>query len=346
MLRALVAGEPRNNPQAEAEVWSRLQQRRRRTGRLSPTRRGAIAVSLATLAVSTATAVVVITGSFAVPTAEAACSHVASSPTACLSALARLAAATSAPGGVVYQRAVGLSPVIRVLPPSDPALGLHLTGVTRPFGVRQTTITETWVDRTTWHGVRRVSTKPSFPTARDRAAWRAAGSPSQDRLFGRAAVGTSRNVDGERFYVMDFAALQKATGALHPDTALPTDPTSVIQLMRRLNLDLGVGALMLPGEDPLLTPAQRAAIFKALPRVPGVRVLGTRRDALGRPGVAIAIPWRGHGVWVTLYDPRTSRMLADGAVIDPNRVGPLKWLWTYTVDAASAPALLTPPNHG
>ena len=320
-------------------------------------------MSLATLAVLTAAAAVVITGSVAVPTAEAACSHGASSPSACLGALARVAASASAPGRIVYQRALGFSRIVRVLPPSDKAVGLHLTGVSRSFRVRQVTITETWVDRTTWHGVRRVSTKLSFPTARDQTAWRAAGSPSESRIFGRAAVGISPKVDGERFYVMDFGALQKATGAAHPDTAIPTDPTGVLRLMRSLDGDLAAGALMLPGEDPLLTPGQRAAIFNALTRVPGMRVLGTRKDALGRAGVAVAIPWRRRrNARVTLYDPRTSRMLADGAVLQgralvdpanlehpqlahPTRVGPLTWLWTYAVDAANAPALLKPPHR-
>jgi hypothetical protein len=256
----------------------------------------------------------------------------------------------------VYQRSVGLSQAVRVLPPGDRDFGLHLQNVVRPFSVREAAVTETWIDRTTWHGVRRVSSQMSFPTVGDRRAWRASGSPSQTRIFGRPdPVHISRVDDGERFYVMDFRLLQKATGATHPDMALPSDAAGVLRLLRQLapvSAGLTGAALSLPGEDPLLTPAQRAAIFKAISQLPGVRALGTMRDALGRQGVAIAIPWPGHGMWLTLYDPRTSRMLADGAVIEatalgqldnPQHLAHLTWEWTYTIDAATAPALLEPP---
>ena len=74
----------------------------------------------------------------------------------------------------------------------------------------------------------------------------------------------------------------------------------------------------------------------------------------------MATPWRGHGIWLTLYDPHTSRMLADGAFLGgralvhplqlehpelahPKHLGHLTWTWTFTVDAATAPRLLAPP---
>ena len=362
MLRALVAAEPQHNRQAEAEVWNRLQRRRPQLlGRRFSSRLGVIAVSAATLAALTAAAVVVFTGSVDVPTAEAACSRQTSSPAACLNSLARLAASASAPGRIVYQRAIGFSQTVRVLPPKHKGAGLHLRGVTEPFNVRQLIITETWIDRTSWRGARRETTKLSFPTGRDRAAWRAAGSPSLNRIFANVTpVHSHGTADGERLYVMDFGALQRATGTKHPDQALPSNPDGVLRLIRRLNSDMAVGAIMLPGDDPLLRPAQRAAIFKALAQVPGVRILGAGRDALGRREVLVATPWRGHGVWLTLYDPRTSRMLADGAFLGgqalvhplqlehpelahPDRLGHLTWLWTFTVDAATAPRLLAPP---
>ena len=242
-------------------------------------------------------------------------------------ALARLAASADAPGRIVYQRALGLSQPVRVLPPGDSDFGLHLPNVVRPFSVRKVAVTETWIDRTTWEGVRLVSSRMSFPTAADRAAWRASRSPSQTRIFGRPEpVHISRVDDGERLYAMDFGLLQKATGTKHPDTALPSDAAGVLRLLRQLapvSNGLAGAALSLPGEDPLLTPAQRAAIFQALSQIPGVRALGTVSDALGRKGVAIATPWPGHGIWLTIYDPRTSRMLADGAVISTTALGQL-----------------------
>ena len=154
MLRALVAGEPRDNRQAEAEVWSRLQRRQRGAWGWSPPRRAAIAFSLATFTALAVVAVVVFSGSIGVPTAEAACIRRSASPTTCLHALARLAASADAPGRIVYQRALGLLATGASFPPGDSDFGLHLPNVVRPFSVREITVTETWIDRTTWNGVR------------------------------------------------------------------------------------------------------------------------------------------------------------------------------------------------
>ena len=179
---------------------------------------------------------------------------------------------------------------------------------------------------------------------------------SDPHLRSPQPVQISRVDDGERLYAMDFGLLQKVTGTKHPDTALPSDAAGVLRLLRQLapvSNGLAGAALSLPGEGPLLTPAQRAAIFKALSQIPGIRALGTVSDALGRKGVAIATPWPGHGIWLTIYDPRTSRMLADGAVIsttalgqldNPEHLAHLTWQWTYTIDAATAPALLRRPT--
>ena len=368
ILRALVSGEPQADEKARAEVWRRLQYPSYRRFVWSPSRRVALVTGFATCAALAATGLAVFTGSVGVQTAEAACSRAGASATPCLHALARLAASSDAPGRIVYQRSLGIGPFLRILPPAVGGPGRSVAGVVRPFRVRDVLTTETWIDRATWHGARKTYDRMEFATAADRAAWRASGSPSWRRMSGSqlSRTSTSHVRDAERLYVMNLTILRRATGAKHPDVALPTDPDGVIRLLRKvaelsgdsvINWPAWVTAL--PGEDPLLSPAQRAAIFGALPRIPGVRVLGGMRDPLGRSGVAVAIPWRGHGIWLSLYDPRTSRLLADGAVLyneprapavrqldDPRRLAHLTWLWTYAVDAGTATRLLERPRRG
>ena len=70
--------------------------------------------------------------------------------------------------------------------------------------------------------------------------------------------------------------------------------------------------------DPLLTPGQRAALLTVIARTPRARLVGLRRDPLGRRGIAISTPYdpakppECGPTWVYLYDPRTSRLLAEG----------------------------------
>jgi hypothetical protein len=57
-----------------------------------------------------------------------------------------------------------------------------------------------------------------------------------------------------------------------------------------------------------LTPAQQAAMFRALATVPHLQVVPKVADALGRTGVGIR--WRDHGeAWTTIFDPRSFRLL-------------------------------------
>jgi hypothetical protein len=64
-----------------------------------------------------------------------------------------------------------------------------------------------------------------------------------------------------------------------------------------------------------VTPETRAAVFRAIADLPGVRSLGAMRDPLGRQGVAIATTTRreqGTGElerWL-IVDPATARLLA------------------------------------
>jgi hypothetical protein len=71
----------------------------------------------------------------------------------------------------------------------------------------------------------------------------------------------------------------------------PTDPTGVLRFLtgaQPAGSNVLDGATNLLVQVPLL-PAARAAVFRALAKLPGVRYLGPVRDPLGRPGVAVAI---------------------------------------------------------
>lgn len=71
----------------------------------------------------------------------------------------------------------------------------------------------------------------------------------------------------------------------------PTNPTAVLKFLASAE---PAGSDALDSITSLLTqvplrPAARAAVFRALEQIPGVRYLGPARDPLGRAGVAIAL---------------------------------------------------------
>jgi hypothetical protein len=61
---------------------------------------------------------------------------------------------------------------------------------------------------------------------------------------------------------------------------------------------------------PITPPALRAALFRVLARLPGIRMLGTMTDELGRSGTAVAITFDGvrHEL---IFDPASSLLLAE-----------------------------------
>jgi hypothetical protein len=215
-------------------------------------------------------------GSAGVATAEAACGGSGVPAGGCLRALARLAGTDGTPPPIVYERVLSYTAAMMVPAGarSRVPLARPLAEVKRAFTANEVQTVETWVARSTRRGTRRVSVgRLVFPTARDRAAWKAAGSPSWTRMSGRSfapATFKPYSISGDRL------------------------------------------------ADPLLRPAERAALLEAAARGRDAHLLGLMRDPLGREGVAISelydpakgpsYPWR----WIYLYDPRTSQLLAEG----------------------------------
>ncbi|HEV7178066.1 MAG TPA: hypothetical protein VGN29_21410 [Solirubrobacteraceae bacterium] len=226
---------------------------------------------------------------------------------ACLRALAQVARVQAPLAPVVYQKLQQLRPEL-----------VRRNGL--QFRVVGVVTVESWLNGTQGTALQRTSLERlHFPTAHDRLVWMRAGSPSARAIFGstpaRTRVRAIPNTDV--LFFSDLRAWQRATGSTRPGRFIPTDPARVLQLLDRVRRISGapgpVGALAdLPLRDPLLLPAQRAALFAALAMTPGARRV-TLRDPLHRVGIAI-IGRSGYAgsQWITLFDVHTSRVLAEG----------------------------------
>lgn len=129
--------------------------------------------------------------------------------------------------------------------------------------------------------------------------------------------------------------------------ALSTDPRKLLVQMRRAD-----GGPRSASEDFVhvgdflretdARPALRAALYRAAALIPGVRLLGTVRDHLGRGGLGVAS--RNHEL---IFNPRTAALMAEQTIGDPDWT---VYLASRVVDrlARRSPLPLTPPcaNYG
>jgi hypothetical protein len=129
------------------------------------------------------------------------------------------------------------------------------------------------------------------------------------------------------------------------------DSATLLAQMRRID-----GGPPGPGEDFVhvgdflresdASPALRAAIYRAAATIPGVKLLGSRTDHLGRRGVAIG--FEGHGTLSELIlDPRSSALLGEQTIaVATGRLAGWAAYRTSRIVAgipARAPGPLTPP---
>ncbi|MFR9794766.1 CU044_5270 family protein [Streptomyces sp. MS06] len=178
-------------------------------------------------------------------------------------------------------------------------------------------------------------------TAVDRARWRAAGSPGTVRV--EAATGTGKNaIDypmgtgrptvmrtniDDRIYAVgshniSYQALRE----------LPSTSDGLRRYLERLHAeDHGAGtgaagrsAWMLRQAADLVTmpvkPGVRAAAYRMMADLPGVRVIGHVHDPLGREGVAVEFPLTyrtplGTTQQQLVVDPSTGAMLSEQVVL-------------------------------
>jgi hypothetical protein len=239
------------------------------------------------------------------------------------------------PGQFWYTKAEGKS--VDLLPrPAPPP---------RQFLAAEPFIGEEWWGPT---GVWRSRGRYGTPVVldQDRAAWIAAGRPplqANDRSWDLRGQQARRFMDwpGMLFPGVDWNQ-QAWNHAAQQLRQLPTDPTVLERRLRDnalrdglslqepeaqkwcrptrtqrcrdlieadANVDIFQAATWLLAR-PITPPALRAALFRVLARLEGIRVLGTMTDEAGRKGTAVAITFDGvrHEL---LFDPHSSLLLAE-----------------------------------
>jgi hypothetical protein len=117
---------------------------------------------------------------------------------------------------------------------------------------------------------------------------------------------------------------------------LPSDADAVYELFRRNaeaatqapGVPVSIGLEMFVALSDVLrearaTPEQRAAVYEALARVPGVKLLGEVTDRFGRQGTAVAIAAEDNEPsgflfrHVLVFDPRTANLLEERREVLP-----------------------------
>jgi hypothetical protein len=219
------------------------------------------------------------------------------------------------------------------------------------FQVRIESTAESWMPKHcgTGHSVDPASLDDieiGFPSARDRAAWRAAGSPKID--YPPAGVGRAGDIPGT---VLEAPLDGAAPLSVYQLLRLPTDPVLLEAKLRDLlSKPLVVRKVRKPGGSvkvvterstrrvPVtdervfgtiagwlgfapLTPKLQAALYQVMAGLPGVRYRGAATDNSGRRGIAIswAQPTRdGDGQVVSdrfIVNPSTGELLGQEQVV-------------------------------
>lgn len=182
-------------------------------------------------------------------------------------------------------------------------------------------------------------------TAADKDRWRAAGSPSKVEIEVGKKAGTGRlvTVIGTRRPMVMRTNVDDKIYAVGPDNVTYKDlralPSTSAELRRHLErlyardngADTGTSnrsAWMLRQAGNLVTmpvkPGVRAAAYRVMADLPGVRVTGRVTDPLGREGVGVDFPISYRGPLGTtrerlIVDPSTGAMLSDVLVlVDPS----------------------------
>jgi hypothetical protein len=154
---------------------------------------------------------------------------------------------------------------------------------------------EVWIGENGGRVRNRAST-PTFPMPRDRQAWEAAGRPKLPPAYD------------------DEMPLNSGIERLD----IPTDPDALLAYLRRRAAESDEGNAWIFTSlitDYLrewgVTNAQRAALFEAAARLPGIELLGKRTDPDGRAGVGFAMDdEHEHARHTLIIDRDTGQLLA------------------------------------
>jgi hypothetical protein len=168
--------------------------------------------------------------------------------------------------------------------------------------------------------------RADFATPADRAAWQRAGSPSLTDM---------KPFSADSHYDEPYLELGPKGTKMADLPKLPDTPGGLERLIRadrrrtqRQLAGLHAGPQALPYVEEVYdtavgiitsptTPKVRAAAYRMLAAQPGIRSLGNVRDGLGRPGVALAVPFQRaqlmtlrKGEEHLIIDPVSAKVLA------------------------------------
>lgn len=210
----------------------------------------------------------------------------------------------------------------RVEPRRPGAGGRRPKEVTLPYAYCLAGTQESWLSRTGRDRTRTITAidvEASFPTRRDEAGWRRAGSPNLiDEEDRRPSVNdddmpVSHQIGNHRVRTEDLPKLPADARRLGAELRRRYE-ADVKEAGGPQNVDPYPYYVWMTAQDLLagpITPATKAALYRVLADQPGVRSEGAMSDQLGRRGVAVAMDPVADGMPVRLIiDPRTARLLA------------------------------------
>jgi hypothetical protein len=174
------------------------------------------------------------------------------------------------------------------------------------FSVLMPVVREAWIGPDGSGRLREETGEPTFLTDHDRSVWIAAGRPA---LGGNETRDESHGAGGLSY--LDLSTL-------------PTDPAALRRMIEERTVEGGppgnaetftiVGDLL---RETYAPPELRAALFEIASELPGVELIGTVEDPMGREGIAVAYPSDGI-LHELIFDPTTSALLAERTVVaDP-----------------------------
>lgn len=264
-------------------------------------------VSLAGAAAAIAVAVLVVPGGPSKPTSAAA------------TVLAREAAVAASqptasplpPGDYLYMGSVGVALSTQLGADQPSSATSSSGGPSQTYSVLAPLNRQVWIAADGSGRLEQTYGTPRFLTSADRAAWVADGEPS--------VLPASANVDS-----------LEGKGELAPDlSGLPTDPTALLANIENGKVENAgvpvsdaeafktVGSLL---ENTAASPTLRAALYQVAAKIPGVTLVGTVTDAVGRSGTAVAFTSGGERDEL-IFNPTTSALLGETTVVtDPRQL--------------------------
>ncbi|MFD0691328.1 hypothetical protein [Actinomadura fibrosa] len=208
----------------------------------------------------------------------------------------------------------------------------HASGRGAGYTIYMEVDNDSWQSRTTRDYRFFKTPRPVGPrTPADTTAWRAAGSPLrwQVEADGDKVELTRDNRKPPQYEGSSYVRMPNRDDGTSADVAsrirAGKDPAAFVAAMKRdPGFVEGSAQMLMTGSrylgDKLASPAARAAVFRTLADLRGIRSVGNVKDASGRTGVALATPWitRVDGTVVEyqlVLDRRTFDILGDQMIV-------------------------------